>query len=810
MRSLLRKEIRLFFSGPLAYLILFVFFAVNALVLFVLPTEYNLFDSGYATLDAFFAWTPLVFLFLIPALCMRSFAEEKKSGTMELLLTRPLSDFQIVCAKYGAGFLLMTVSLLPIFIYLYTVSSLAAPVGNVDMGAFWGALMGLLLLGAAFIAVCVCMSSFTENQVVAFILSVAACTFLYRGFDLLGAMLHEGGLSLHVSGLGIRRHYSALSRGVIDLRDVVYYITVVALFIGLTVWNIGRRKKSRLRTYVWALALLAAFDVAAVLLPCRLDLTSDRRYTLMPVTKEILKANDAPVYVKVYLTGNLPAGFKRLERAIKETLDEFRVYHPAIRYEFTDIYAIEDETVRQELMQELAMKGIRPTQLEVKTKEGLTRRLVFPAAELRAVGKSVSVGLLTEQLGRGAEETLNNSIENIELQLANAVRALFENEPETVTFLDGNGELSYTQTFSLGNALSSFYRTTRTELTPDMESLLEKDSTGEWRIRYSVVVVARPVARFSEEQKAVLDQYLMYGGRILWLVDAGDGSLDSLKGRSMYDAMPYDLNLEDMFFRYGFRLRPEMILDRNAAPSPVVTGYMGDNPLIEYLPNYYCPVVEAGIQTDAPAAAIGSGVGPIRLQVAAALDTIENNLKKTLLLQTSPYSYKIRLPHAMSADLLRNKPDLRRFNQGQQTVGLLLEGVFLSAYPLVRPKVRHGADFAFRKQSSFTAMMVVSDGDVARNDLLPDGQALPLGFDRYTAQMYGNGDFLVNAVHYLSENPRWIDLKPRMVRLRLLDKARLEKEKKGFTVLNFALPIGCVLAFGFVFMAARKRKYAAG
>ena len=193
MCSLLRKEIRLFFSGPLAYLILFVFFAVNALVLFVLPTEYNLFDSGYATLDAFFAWTPLVFLFLIPALCMRSFAEEKKSGTMELLLTRPLSDFQIVCAKYGAGFLLMTVSLLPVFIYLYTVSSLAAPVGNVDMGAFWGALMGLLLLGAAFIAVCVCMSSFTENQVVAFILSVAACTFLYRGFDLLGAMLHEGG-----------------------------------------------------------------------------------------------------------------------------------------------------------------------------------------------------------------------------------------------------------------------------------------------------------------------------------------------------------------------------------------------------------------------------------------------------------------------------------------------------------------------------------------------------------------------------------------------------------------------------------------
>ena len=807
MRSLLAKEIRLFFSGPLAYLILLVFFVVNALMLFVLPTEYNLFDSGYAALDPFFAWTPLVFLFLIPALCMRGFAEEKKSGTIELLFTRPLSDFQIVWAKYSAGFLLMAVSLLPAFLYLHTVSVLASPAGNVDMGAFWGAFMGLLLLGAAFIAVCVFMSSLTENQVVAFVLSVAACTFLYRGFDLVGAMLHEGSLSIGISRMGIRQHYSALSRGVIDMRDVAYYLSLTALFIGLTVWNIGRRKNTPPHTYLWALAVIVVLDVAAVLLPCRLDLTSDRRYTLMPVTKEILRGNDQPVYVKVYLTGNLPSGFKRLERSVKETLDEFRIYHPSLRYEFTDIYAVEDENVRQELMQELALKGIRPTQLEVKTKEGLTRRLVFPAAELRAGGKSVSVGLLTEQLGRGAEETLNNSIENIELQLANAVRALFDPAPASVAFLEGNGELSYSQTFSLGNALSAFYRTSRVELRPDMESLLQKDSADGWKTRYEAVIVARPVHRFSEEQKAVLDQYLMYGGRILWLVDAGDGSLDSLKGRSMHDAIPYDLNLEDMFFRYGFRLRPEMILDRNAAPSPVVTGYMGQQPIMEYMPNYYCPVVEAGVPADGPAETIGKGVGPIRLQVAAAFDTIENSLEKTVLLQTSPYSYKIRLPHAMSADLMRHNPDLRRFTQGRQTVALLLEGNFASAYPLVRPAARHEADFVFRRQSVFTAMVAVSDGDVARNDLLPDGQALPLGFDRYTRQMYGNGDFLVNAVHYLTGHTRWIELKPRTVRLRLLDKARLEKTRKRYTVLNFALPIGGVLGFGFVFMAARKRKY---
>ena len=243
MRSLLHKEIRLFFSGPLAYLVLAVFFAVNALMLFVLPTSFNIFDAGYATLEPFFLWAPLVFLFLVPALCMRSFAEEKKSGTMEMLLTRPLTRLQLVCAKFCAGFLLWAVSLLPVFLYLYTVSGLASPQGNFDLGAFWGALTGLLLLGASFVAVCVFMSSLTQNQVVAFVLSVAACTLLYVGFDLFADLIPEGGLSLGVAKLGIRQHYASLSRGVVDFRDVAYYLSLVVLFIGLTVWGLDTRRK---------------------------------------------------------------------------------------------------------------------------------------------------------------------------------------------------------------------------------------------------------------------------------------------------------------------------------------------------------------------------------------------------------------------------------------------------------------------------------------------------------------------------------------------------------------------------------------
>ncbi len=810
MIALLRKEIRLFFSGPLAYLALFVFFTANALMLFVLPTGFNVFDAGYATLESFFNWIPWVFLFLIPAICMRSFSEEKKTGTMEVLLTRPLSGRQIVLAKYFACFLLMFVSLIPTFAYLYTVSALASPQGNLDFGAFWGAYVGLILIGSAFVSVCLFMSSLTDNQVVAFVLSVVACAVLYQGFELFGAMSRQGGLGLALSSLGMQSHYISMSRGVLDLRDVVYFLVLIVLFLALTVRVVGRNKPFPWKKYATLAALLVVAPVLASLLPVRLDLTSDKRYTLMPVTKQILEENRKPVYVRVYLTGELPAGFKRLEKSVKETLDEFRVYNPGIRYQFVDLYALEDEGQRQAQMQDLARRGISPTQLEVKTKNGLTRRLIFPAAEVVSGNRSLAVGLLREQLGRGAEETLNHSIENVEVQLATAIRALFDTHPETVAFLEGNGELSYTQTISLGNSLSVFYNATRAELTADPHSLLVQDSLGTWHPRYACLIVAHPTRRFEDGPKAVLDQYIMYGGKVLWLLDPGDGSVDSLRGRDLHNAVLYDLNMDDAFFRYGFRLRKEMLLDRNASVSPVVTGYMGNQPVIEYMPNFYCPVVEFeeerlpwGLRP------LVNAVAGLRLQVAAGLDTIENNVRKVILLQTSPYSFRVGLPHAMSADLMREHIDLDRFDQGAQTVALWLEGSFPTAFPLRKPALVNADGFVFRRESLPTAMMVAGDGDMARNDWSADRQVpFPLGFDRYTGQMYGNGDFLLNAVHLLTGHPQWTALKARTLPMRLLDKAKLEQDRRFYTILNFALPLGCVLLFGLFFEWQRRRRYA--
>ncbi|MDE6631049.1 MAG: gliding motility-associated ABC transporter substrate-binding protein GldG [Bacteroidales bacterium] len=793
MKALLQKEIRQFFSGPAAYLVLTVFYVSNALMLFVLPTGFNIFDAGYATLEPYFSWAPWVFLFLIPALCMRSFSEEKKTGTMEVLLTRPLSSGRIVFAKYISCIIILAICLLPTFIYLYTVSSLARPVGNIDLGAFWGASLGLLLLGAAFAAVSLFMSSLTDNQVVAFVLGAGACAVLYVGFDLFGAATAQGGRALAVGGLGIRAHYLSLSRGVIDLRDLFYYAGVVTLFLALCVWRVGIRRFAPCLT---AIIVAVIANVAVSFLPLRIDLTADRRYTLLPLTKQILKSNREPVLVNVYLTGNLPAGFKRLEKAVRETLDEFRVYHPSLRYTFIDLYDMEDEGRRQARMQALAEAGVQPTQLEVKTKEGMTRRLVFPAAEIRYGGAQAAVGLLAEQWGRGAEETLNMSVENLEIQLIGALRALFAPPTQSVAFLEGQGEFDALQTYSFQRELGKYYQTARVPLTDSLGCLLRRDSAGAWLPRYTALVVAHPTLPFGEAQKYVIDQYVMHGGRVMWLVDAGNGSLDSLRGERLFNAMPYDLRLEDMFFRYGFRLRADMILDKNAAPSPMVTAYQGSRPVIEYIPNYYCPVVEA------------EGVGAVRLQVVSGLDTLENAVRKTPLLVTSDYSYKIRLPHAMSADLMRNDVDVRRFRDRQQMVALLLEGVFPSAYPLVKPAVRGAEGFVPRRESVEGAMMIAGDGDLARNDIIPQTfTPMPLGLDRYTLQQYGNGDFLMNGMHYLCGNMEYGQLKARAVKLRLLDKTALNRARRSYTLLNFLLPLACLALFGGLFLYLRRKRY---
>lgn len=811
MFSLFKKEIRSFFSSSIAYIVLLVFFIVNALVLFVLPTENNIFDNGFATLDSFFSWVPFIFLFLIPAISMRSFAEEKKAGTLDILFTRPLSYFSIVMSKYLASCTLVFIALIPTFCYLYTVINLSIPIGNVDMGAFWGAFLGLILLGSAFVSISLFISSISDNQIIAFVLSSLSCVIIYIGFELISTHLFYSNESVIVSLLGIKSHYESISRGVIDIRDVIYYLSLIALFLSFTIAFLNFSKVKKLKISLIALLLCIIINIIFSFFPLRVDLTSDKRYTLMPISKEILKEVDQPIFVEVYLSGELPSGFKRLERSIKETLEEFRVYVPKLRYKFTDIYSLGSEKQVNAAMSELIDKGFSPTQLEVKTKAGFVRRLIFPVAELRVGDKSVPITFLSEQLGRKAEEVLNNSVENVELKLINAIRSIFSSNDQRVCFLRGQGELSQLETYSFGKDLSTYYNVSRQELTHDINSLFEVDSIGQiLGLRYDLLILAQPKNSFDDIEKYILDQYIMRGGRVLWLIDQSDAALDTLRKYDQATTLAIDHNLDDMFFRYGFRINENIVLDLNSCLSPVITSYMGERPVIEYLPNVYCPMIipEISLQDAVAKQLILENIKPLKTEFISSIDTIKSKSVKIPLLYTSNYSHVLKLPALIGSDIMHSRLKTQDFKADEKCVAMLLEGEFNSAFRQLLPKWDGINYLKHQKQCSDNKMIVISDGGMIKNDFsIRDNIMYPLGFDRYTMQMYDNHNFLLNCVHYLLDEHKLMDLKPRKVEMRLLDKAKLEKERQKYEVLNFAIPIGFTLLICLVFILYRRRAY---
>ena len=330
MYALFKKEISNFLSSLIGIMVIVVFLLITGLFLWVFQSDFNLLTYGYANLDGLFILAPWVFLFLVPAVTMRSFAEENRTGTIEMLATKPLSDWQIIWAKFLASVALVLLALLPTAVYYFSVYRLGFPVGNLDTGGILGSYIGLFLLSASFVSIGIFCSSVTNNQILAFILSVFLCGFMYIGFELIYSLSLFGPIDLFIQRLGMAAHYGSISRGVVDTRDVLYFLSVMAVFLCMTKLVLASRKW--ITAFVVTMVIVAALNTIGSFVFTRFDLTSEKRYTLSDTTKQTLRDLDDYVYFKVYLDGDFPAGFKKLRRETKEMLDEFRAYSKYIDY----------------------------------------------------------------------------------------------------------------------------------------------------------------------------------------------------------------------------------------------------------------------------------------------------------------------------------------------------------------------------------------------------------------------------------------------------------------------------------------------
>lgn len=533
--------------------------------------------------------------------------------------------------------------------------------------------------------------------------------------------------------------------------------------------------------YTWAgvVALLAIGIVLAHVWVVRLDMTDDHHYTLGRQTKQLLQSLDEPIEVTLYLDGDLNAGFRKLKAATEETLDEFRVYTTIRRHAF-------------DADKEKLPDGLQPTIVHERQHNGKTAQTpIYPFAKVSHKGRYTIVALLNNNRQLSGEENLNVSIENLEYTLIEAISELTRTETPKVAFIEGHQELPEQHVADIEELLRHHFQVDRGQIGLEPEALLP----------YRVLVVADPQTRFSEEDKYCLDQYLMQGGRILWVLNGVQFSDEVLSKSGFTPVLPLDLNIQDMLFRYGVRIQPALLQDVQCLPIPVNVAQDPKESNLQPMPWYYAPLLLTSQESP-----VTKNVTQVSCSFASPIEAVggEDGIRKEVLLATSTASRVIPTP--AEVDLGDLNPDLSTFRYQYIPVAVALQGEFPSifAHRMKPDSIR--TTLAQREKSLDTRQIIVASGSIIRNDV-EKGQPLPAGYDRYSGMQFGNRDFITNAVLYLADSEGLIGLRQKKIDLHLLNQKRSYAQRTQIQLISTLLPIVVLALVGLAVLVIRKRKY---
>lgn len=571
----------------------------------------------------------------------------------------------------------------------------------------------------------------------------------------------------------------------------------------------SQNKRAAITNLILLVVALVLVNIFAGFVFTRLDLTAEKRYTLNPATISMLKKLPDIVYVKVYLKGDLPANYRRLSNATKEMLDEFRAYSNNIEYEFINPSESSDEKERRAIYQQLLKEGLTYTTPVEEKEAGLSQKLIWPGALVTYRNKTMPLQLLKSQTYRNEEEMVSRSINDLEYELTNIIRKLGTVLKPRIAFLEGHQELDSLQTMDMSMALEEYYNVERIRLDSNLTSLVERserDDSISFFTLYKALIIAKPQQPFSEKDKYLIDQYIMRGGKVLWLIDRVQASMDSLNNTSTELVYPLDLNIDDQLFKYGARINPNLVMDLRSASIPLVTGRVGNQPRMQFFKWYYFP-----LSLPASNHPVVNNLNAIRFEFAGSIDTVgAPGIKKTVLLSSSVRSQVINAPARISLNILREQPDPSIYRLKNIPLAVLLEGRFESNFKNnIRQEIRDNKKFGFLEQAEKPGkMIIVADGDVIRNNVsATTGRLSPLGYDRYTGELFGNKDFLLNCVNYLCDDSGLIGVRSRTAKLRMLDDARIKKERASIQVRNVVIPILILFAGGIALNFIRRRRY---
>ncbi len=564
--------------------------------------------------------------------------------------------------------------------------------------------------------------------------------------------------------------------------------------------EMGLGKNTRYLQILIVVGIVIAINIISDYIHYDLDLTEDKRFTLSESTKKIVESADDNITIKVLLEGEFPSGFKRLQASVDDILRRFRNINPRIVYEFENPNEGTAQVVERRRKQ-LIEDGIIPVNLSYSDGTQFVQKAVFPFAIITYKGRKQIVNLLEEQkLGDDEEVILNQSVALLEYKFANAFQKMQAERSKNILFIQGNGETGPERTFRLESELQKFHKVGRVSL----DSLMFLDST------IDLAIVVAPKKSFSLQNQFKLDQYIMKGGNIIWLIEKFATSLDSISKYKFYIAPEYDYGLDDLFFKYGVRIDPDFIMDLECSQIPQVIGMVGDKPQTRLFPWMYHPAIAS--ENNHP---IVKNIDRVNMFFPSTIDTIktDGNIKKTVLLRSSKYSRSQLAPARLTFEILRVAPDPSKFDQGKRPVAVLLEGEFESFF-----KNRLTPDFQatlntlgikFIDKGKAAKQIIVSDADFAENLInSATGATEDIGYNKWEMRYYkGNKDFILNAVEYMLDGGNILEARSKEIKLRLLDGVKTKGERTKWQLINVALPVVLLILFGVIYQYIRRRRF---
>jgi ABC-2 type transport system permease protein len=568
-------------------------------------------------------------------------------------------------------------------------------------------------------------------------------------------------------------------------------------------------KKSHILQLVLGLVIIIFLNVIGYFFFARIDLTQEKRYTLSESSKKLMSNLEDIVFIRCYLEGDIPSEYKKLRNETKEMLDQFRAYNPDIEYEFVDPNGFENAKDKNEFYQRLFEKGFSPLLTTSTNNNSQVQQYIFPYLEITYKGRTTIVPLISSKNGFSGESIINASIQNLEYNLYSAIRSVATQQRGKVAFLYGHGEWQVENIWDFISSLNEYYTVDSISINEKLNALTERvyDSVNpnlvKIKNKFDCLVIAKPTSIFSYKDLYLIDQYIMHGGKVLWLVDPLLVSMDSLQTQANTFAISNFTGVDDILFRYGVKLNTNLVTDMQCAKIPIVTGqYQNNTPQMTYYPWNFFPEISPNANH-----IISDKISPVKMEFASSIDTTNSPAKRTVLLSSSNRTRVLNSPVNVSLQMLKQKQDASLFNSGAKDVAILLEGEFSSAFKnRLTPEMELNSQMAYKDFSDTTAMIIIADGDVVRNDFM-NGQLLPLGYDKYTRKMYGNKEFLVNCVNYLCGDEDLIPLRSREVIMRNLDLAKVEREKTAWQIVNVALPIVIIVLFGVLLAVLRKKTF---